>query len=74
MAFSSDLFWQQNMDYYRRKAMEHGYTKEDVDSVEHRMKWLYNHRRIEQLPKQIDLLWALHNLLNIEMEMETLLD
>ncbi len=63
-------YWQRNFDYYRRKALEHGYTKEEIDSVEQRLKQLYRESRHPlRLPRQIDLLWAAHNLLDIEREM-----
>lgn len=62
--------WQRAFDYYRKKALESGYTNEEIDSVEQRLKALYrNHRHPLHLPRQINLLWASHNLLNIEREM-----
>lgn len=67
---SPAIEWQKNFDYYRKKALESGYTNEEIDSVEQRLKQLYrNHRHPLRLPRQIDLLWASHNLLNIEREM-----
>ena len=61
---------QRKLDHYRQKALEYGYTNEEVDSVERRLKWLYRHHRHPlDMPKQINLLWAAHYLLNIEREM-----
>lgn len=66
--------WQRNFDRYRKKALEHGYTEKEVDSVEQRVKWLYRHSdHLLAMPRQIDLIWASHNLLNIEREMDRLL-
>lgn len=64
--------WQRNFDWYRKKALEHGYTDEEVDSVEERIKWLYRHERLSLLPRQINLIWAAHQLLNVEREMKGL--
>ena len=67
---SHAIEWQKKFDYYRKKALESGYTNEEIDSVEQRLKQLYrNHRHPLRLPPLIDLLWASHNLLNIEREM-----
>lgn len=67
------ILWQRNFDCYRRKALEHGYTNEEIDSVEQRLKQLYRESRHPlRLPRQIDLLWAAHNLLDIEREMNKL--
>ena len=66
---------QRKFDYYRKKALENGYTNEEIDSVEQRLKALYrNSRHPLYLPHQIDLIWAAHNLLNIEREMNDLID
>ena len=65
--------WQRNFDYYRQKALEHGYTDEEVDSVEQRVKWLYHHKRPLQLPRQVELIWTSHQLLDIEREMDGLI-
>ena len=68
------IIFQRNFDMYREKALEHGYSKEEIDSVEQRIKWLYRHSRHPlRLPRQIDLLWAQHQLLNIEREMNNTL-
>lgn len=67
------ILWQRNFDMYRKKALEYGYTEEEVDSVEQRVKWLYrNSRHPMQLPRQLDLIWATHRLLNIEREMDSM--
>ena len=67
------ILWQRNFDCYRRKALEHGYTNEEIDSVEQRLKQLYcESRHPLRLPRQIDLLWAATNLLDIEREMNKL--
>ena len=57
---------------YRRKALENGYTEEEIDSVEQRVKWLYRHRGLSHLPSQLDLLWATHRLLDVEREMDSM--
>lgn len=67
------ILWQRNFDRYRKKALEHGYTDEEIDSVEKRIKWLYRHERLSLLPRQLDLIWAAHQLLNVEREMKGLL-
>lgn len=69
---SSVILWQRNFDMYRRKALENGFTEEEVDSVEQRLKWLYRHGRPLQMPRQLDLIWAAHRLLCIEREMNSL--
>ena len=62
--------WQANFDKYRRKALEYGYTDEEVDSVDRRVKWLYRHSRRSLRLRQVDLIWATHQLLDIERETE----
>lgn len=66
------ILWQRNFDRYRQKALEHGYTEEEVDSVEQRVKWLYRHGRLSHMPLQLDLIWATHRLLDIEREMDSM--
>lgn len=68
------LYWQETFDMYRKKALENGYTNEEVDRVEERVKWLFRNRYVSHLPRQLDLMWASHRLLCIEKEMEDLLN
>ena len=65
---------QEKFDYCRKKALENGYTDEEIDSVEQRLKYLYRHSRPLHLPRMIDLLWAAYRLLDIEREMNDLTD
>ena len=71
---SPDMIWQMNFDKYRKKALEYGYTEEEADRVIERVKRLYRGSRHPlQLPPQLRLLWASHQLLDIEREMDGLL-
>lgn len=69
---SPAIIWQRNFDMYRKAALEHGYTEEEIDSVERRVKWLCRHSRCFLQLRQIDLIWATHRLLDIEREMDGL--
>lgn len=60
--------WQRNFDMYRQRALEHGYTGEEIGRAEQRVKWLYRNRRLSDLPRQLALIWASHRLLEIERE------
>ena len=61
----TDDIMQDKINFYKKKALEHGFTKEEVNWVEDGVKSTYRESRHPLSLRLIDIIWAWHNLLLI---------